>query len=138
VRFFIIRALVLADVLYHLDHASQDDVINRLPLTRITTWTPSPWKSIDAEAGDAVATLPAAGRRRGGPRPFASYCGSCLAALKFRTLRRRVSATPRAWTDHDGRLIRPDDLWSISNAIRSLRTRSAAPWRRWDRPAHFE
>ena len=65
------RAVVLANVLCHLDHASQDDVINRLPWTRdYDMGTFAEVARLTQKLGDAVSDALAAGRRRGGPRPF--------------------------------------------------------------------
>jgi hypothetical protein len=98
------RAVVLADVLYHLDHASQDDVINRLPWTRDYDMdTFAEVARLTQMLGDAVSDALAVGRRRGGPRPF----GELLQAVAWlREVYERCGAefthTPRAKTDYDG------------------------------------
>jgi hypothetical protein len=98
------RAVVLADVLYHLDHASQDDVINRLPWTRDYDMdTFAEVARLTQKLGDAVSDALAAGRRRGGPRPF----GELLQAVAWlREVYERCGGefthTPRAKTDYDG------------------------------------
>jgi hypothetical protein len=98
------RATALAHVLYQLDHASQDDVINRLPWTRdygMETFVEI--AGLTQKLGDAVSEALAAGRRRGGPRPFDELC-QAVAWLGevYEHCGGEFTHTPRAKTHYDG------------------------------------
>jgi hypothetical protein len=98
------RAMVLAAVLCHLDHASQADVISRLPWTREYDMdTFAEVVRLTQKLGDAVSEALAAGRRRGGPHPFHELC-QAVAWLRevYEHCGGAFTHTPRAKTDYDG------------------------------------
>jgi hypothetical protein len=97
-------AVALADTLNWLDHASEEDVINRLP------WTPdyemdsfTEVARLTQRLGDAVGEALAAGRRRGGPRPFPEL-PQAIAWLGevYECCGGQFTHTPRLKTQYDG------------------------------------
>jgi hypothetical protein len=98
------RAAILAGVLHLLDHASQDDVINRLPWTRDYGMdTFAEVVRLTHKLGDAVSTALDAGRRRGGPQPFYELL-QAIAWLSevFERCGGEFTHTPREKTHYDG------------------------------------
>jgi hypothetical protein len=97
-------AMVLACALSRLDDASQNDVMNRLP------WTAdydmdcfAAVARLTQRLGDAVGEALAAGRRRGGPRPFREL-PQAIAWLRkvYERCGGQFTHTPRLKTHYDG------------------------------------
>jgi hypothetical protein len=99
------RAMALAAVLHHLDHASQDDVSRELPFSRDYGMdTFAEIVQLTRKLGDAVRMALESGRRRGGPRAFEELV---QAVDWLREIYERCGGafthTPREKTHYDGR-----------------------------------
>jgi hypothetical protein len=98
-------AALLADTLFALDHASQDDVIQHLPSTRdYNAASLSQVVSILQRLHEAVGKALASDRAQGGPRPFPELAQT-IAWLGevYEDLGGRFTHTPRLKTEYDAR-----------------------------------
>ena len=94
----------LADTLMGLDHASQGKVMDHLP--RVADYDMDSFSEVTAMArrlGQAASAALAAGRKRGGPRPFRELLQTVAWLAKvFERYGGRVTHTPREKTKYDG------------------------------------